>query len=597
MEKESLKVVIVGHVDHGKSTILGRLLADTGSLPEGKLAQVQESCRRNARPFEYAFLLDALKNEQSQGITIDTARCFFKTAKRRYIMMDAPGHIEFLKNMVTGAATADAALLVIDAHEGIQENSKRHGYLLAMLGVPQVAVVINKFDLSGYDRFVYEQIVKEYSAFLQRLGVKASCYIPASGRHGENIVELSRNTPWYSGPTVLSQLETFTKRGSSEKKPFRMPVQDIYKFTAQGDERRIVAGTIAGGSIAVGDSVVFLPSGKESVVKTFEGFPASPESRVSAPCPLGVTLSTQIYVRPGEIMCRKDEASFPQVADRLHVNLFWLGRAPMVKRKRYKLKIGQARIPVELVELRSVIDATELGTPQNKEQLDRHDIAECVLETTRPIAFDLLKDCEASGRFVLVDEFQIAGGGVILGAVSEGRSALQERIRKREVSWEGGLVSAPERVLRNRHRGKFVLLTGVDLPRIRELARQFERKLFTLHLNAYYLAPASLSQPEQLTNELFEREEQLAHLGSTARILTDAGLIVVTPLSGLDEHEIAKLRLLNTPYELLTVSLDEELLSGGAADLLLSPKWDIEEMLAAMMAILNRQNVIPDYCI
>ncbi|MCX6984006.1 MAG: GTP-binding protein, partial [Lentisphaerae bacterium] len=252
MEMQNLlKIVIVGHVDHGKSTIIGRLLADTGSLPNGKLEQVLENCRRNSKPFEYAFLLDALKNEQRQGITIDMARCFFKTERRNYMIIDAPGHIEFLKNMVTGAARADAALLVIDAHEGIQENSKRHGYILSMLGIRQVAVIINKFDLADYKREVYENIVNEYSDFLRNLGVVATSFIPASGRFGDNIVKDSKNIPWFKGPSILEQLETFALKPDNANKAFRMPVQDIYKFTGQDDERRIVAGSIETGKIKV----------------------------------------------------------------------------------------------------------------------------------------------------------------------------------------------------------------------------------------------------------------------------------------------------------------------------------------------------------
>ena len=165
MQREDMNIVIVGHVDHGKSTIIGRLLADTGSLPEGKLEDVKEMCRRNSKPFEYAFLLDALKDEQAQGITIDSARCFFNTEKRNYIIIDAPGHIEFLKNMVTGAARAEAALLVIDAKEGVRENSKRHGYLLSMLGIKQITVLVNKMDLAGYSQDRFEEIEKSIESF------------------------------------------------------------------------------------------------------------------------------------------------------------------------------------------------------------------------------------------------------------------------------------------------------------------------------------------------------------------------------------------------------------------------------------------------
>lgn len=210
--REQMNIVIVGHVDHGKSTVIGRLLADTGSLPEGKLESVKEFCRKNARPFEYAFLLDALKDEQAQGITIDTARCFFKTNKRDYIIIDAPGHVEFLKNMVTGASRAEAALLVIDAKEGIKENSKRHGHIVSMLGIKQVVVLVNKMDLVGFDREVYEAIVSEFGEFLQKVNIRPINYIPISAFNGDNIAQRSRNTLWYDGPTVLEQLDGFVNK-------------------------------------------------------------------------------------------------------------------------------------------------------------------------------------------------------------------------------------------------------------------------------------------------------------------------------------------------------------------------------------------------
>ncbi|MCF7929080.1 MAG: 50S ribosome-binding GTPase, partial [Spirochaetales bacterium] len=203
---ETMNIVVTGHVDHGKSTIIGRMLADTGSLPDGKLEQVKRNCERNSKPFEYAFLLDALKDEQSQGITIDSARVFFKTPKRHYIIIDAPGHIEFLKNMVTGAARAEAALVVIDAAEGIQENSRRHGYLLSMLGIQQITVLVNKMDLVDYDQNVYNKIVSDYRDFLSELDVGNPTFLPVSGRMGENITRPSDKMPWYEGAGVLQVL-------------------------------------------------------------------------------------------------------------------------------------------------------------------------------------------------------------------------------------------------------------------------------------------------------------------------------------------------------------------------------------------------------
>jgi bifunctional enzyme CysN/CysC len=322
--REHMNVVVVGHVDHGKSTVIGRLLADTGSLPKGKLERVKETCRRNARPFEYAFLLDALKDEQAQGITIDAARCFFKTAKRDYIIIDAPGHVEFLKNMVSGATRAEAALLVIDAKEGIMENSKR------------------QMDLVGYDQAVFEKIKKEYSAFLSGLSVRPDDFIPVSAIGGDNIAAISSAMPWYRGASVLGRIDAFINKSDESQKPFRMPVQDIYKFTEGGDDRRIFAGTVEAGSVSVGDEVVFYPSGKKTTVQTIEGFNKPPQSTVSHGRATGFTLADELYIRRGEIMCKACEPP-PFVQTRFTANVFWMGVRPLGTDKKYILKIGAAR--------------------------------------------------------------------------------------------------------------------------------------------------------------------------------------------------------------------------------------------------------------
>ncbi|WP_372713813.1 sulfate adenylyltransferase subunit 1, partial [Ilyobacter sp.] len=407
--KEDMNIVIVGHVDHGKSTIIGRLLADTGSLPNGKLEEVKERCRRNSKPFEYAFLLDALKDEQAQGITIDSARCFFQTENREYIIIDAPGHIEFLKNMVTGASRAESALLVIDANEGIQENSKRHGYLLSMLGINQISVLVNKMDLVNYDKNVFDKIVKEYTGFLREINVEPDSFIPISGMVGDNITTKSENTPWYNGNTVINILDNFQIAETSDDKPFRMPVQDVYKFTKDGDNRRIVAGTIETGKLSVGDEVVFYPSGKRSTVKSIEAFNRKTQNYVTAGYSTGFTLKEQIYITRGE-MAAKVGFSNPKVATRIRVNLFWLGRSPMIKGKSYFLKIGNAKVKVEIEKIKRVIDASTL-TNVNKEQIDRNDVAECILKTQNPIAFDENKHIQNTSRFVIVDDYDISGGG------------------------------------------------------------------------------------------------------------------------------------------------------------------------------------------
>jgi bifunctional enzyme CysN/CysC len=267
--KEQMNIVIVGHVDHGKSTVVGRLFADTGTLPEGKLEAVRKECERTGKPFEYAFLLDALSDEQDQGITIDTARSFFKTKKRDYIIIDAPGHIEFLKNMISGAARAEAAVLVIDAKEGVRENSRRHGYILSMLGIKQIIICVNKMDLVNYDEAHFKKIEKEYREFLSTIGsVSPKAFIPISAVNGENLTAKSAKMTWFKGTTLLEALDTFEKEPPKNNRPFRFPVQAVYKFVSEGDDRRIFAGRIEAGTVNVGDKVIFLPSNKTSTIKS-----------------------------------------------------------------------------------------------------------------------------------------------------------------------------------------------------------------------------------------------------------------------------------------------------------------------------------------
>ena len=353
--KEDMNIVIVGHVDHGKSTLMGRLLADTGSLPEGKLEQVKETCRRNSKPFEYAFLLDALKDEQSQGITIDTARCFFKTEKRDYIILDAPGHIEFLKNMITGASRAEAALLMIDAKEGVQENSRRHAYMLSMLGIRQIAVVINKMDLVDYDEGVFERVKAEYLEFLKQINVTPKVVVPASSFMGENIIQQSDKMPWYDGMCILEVLDHFESEQAHEDQPFRMPVQDVYKFTRNGDDRRIVAGTIETGTIRAGQEVVFYPSGKKSHVKNIEVFNAPPIEVGRPGMAIGFTMEEQIYITRGELMSIASEPA-PKTASRLTANIFWLGKKNLAPGKAYYLKTGAEKVRMEIEKVNGVLD-------------------------------------------------------------------------------------------------------------------------------------------------------------------------------------------------------------------------------------------------
>lgn len=592
--REQMNIVIVGHVDHGKSTVIGRLLADTGSLPQGKLAQVQAMCERNARPFEYAFLLDALKDEQAQGITIDAARCFFKSAARDYIIIDAPGHIEFLKNMVTGAARAEAAVLVIDAREGVRENSRRHGYLLSMLGIRQIAVLVNKMDLVDFDMSVFERIRQEYSRFLEEIDLHPLGFVPISAREGVN---LTSRADWYQGWTVLEMLDSFSKQAGKEEQPFRFAVQDVYKFTEEGDDRRILAGTIETGSVTVGDSVVFLPSGKQSRVKSIESFNRPPATTATAGQAVGFSLTEELYVRPGEIMCRIGQRS-AMVTSKLRVNIFWLGKAPMIPGKKYKLKLATARTPVYLTEIRRVLDAADLKTEKGKNELERHDVGECILETMKPLACDLSTQIEGTGRFVIVDNYEIAGGGIVLDSVSSEPSLLKEHIAEREAAWERGSVLLHHRETRNGHKSKFVLLTGLSSDYVRAVGKTLEKRLFEAGFSAYYLGISSMDKGigSDVADAFDRREETVRRLGELARIMTDSGAILIAAFPNADRHELKMLRALVLPQEILVVRLGLAAQGDEGEDLQVTATEPNEASRETELA-LRKEEILPEFAI
>ncbi len=535
-----MNIVIVGHVDHGKSTVIGRLLADTGSLPQGKLEQIKEMCRRNSKPFEYAFLLDALKDERAQGITIDIARCFFRTEKREYIILDAPGHIEFLKNMITGASRAEAALLVIDAHEGVRENSRRHGYILSMLGIKQVSVLVNKLDIMGYSEEVFNNIVKEYSEFLAAAGVTPTSFIPVSAAMGDNIAVRSDKMPWYDGMTVLEQLDAFKEELPPDDLPFRMPVQDVYKFTSSGDERRIIAGTVESGTLRAGDGIMFHPSGKKTTVATIEEFNRPKRTAVTSGYSTGITMTEQIYVKRGDLAVKTDEKP-PVTASRIEVSLFWLGKDALTEGKRYYLKTGSAKVPMRLEKTDYVLNASSLEKTA-KPKVEKNEVAKCTLTLERPISFDISSELSGTGRFVIVDGYEISGGGIITGVA--GDEKIRQNVLRRNFLWEKGGVSLTERMERFRQKPFVIMITGSKNSDRKTVARELEKLLFANGRSVYYLGIGNVLYGVDAdiktghSEDRDERDEHIRRLAETANILTDAGLIVILTASEIDEDDV-----------------------------------------------------------
>lgn len=554
---EQLKIVIVGHVDHGKSTFVGRLFHDTGSLPEGKYEQLQRIAERRGVPFEWANLMDALQSERDQNITIDTAQIWFHTRKRQYVIIDAPGHKEFLKNMITGAASAEAALLLIDAHEGIQEQTRRHGYLLNLLGIRQLAVLVNKMDLENYSRHRFEQIEHDFRAFLQGIGLQAEVFIPIAARHGDNLAVLSRAMPWWTGPTVVQALDAFRVEEPPDGQPVRFPIQDVYRF----DERRILAGRVESGSLKVGDRLLFSPGNKISTVKSIERWNAPARDVASAGESIGITLTEQIFVERGAVASL--ESTPPYELTRFKARLFWLGRVPFRKGRTYKLKLATQETECEIESIEKVIDASTLETISRREKeilVGRHEVAELFLRTRRPVAFDVHAEVRATGRFVIVDGVEVSGGGIIASDNYPRRTS--DALHKSEnIYWSQGKVTADQRARRNGHPGCVIWLTGLSGAGKSSIATELERELFNLGKHAYVLDGDNVRHGlcSDLGFSPEDRQENIRRVGQVARLMADAGLICITAFISPYRSDRALVRHMLKPGQFIEVHVSAPL--------------------------------------
>jgi len=524
-----LRVVFVGHVDHGKSTLIGRILNDTNSLPEGKLEQVQRACAAENMEFEFAFLLDALLEEQEQNITIDTTQIPFKTAKRNYMIIDAPGHKEFLKNMITGAANADAAVLVIAANEGVQEQSKRHAYLLSLLGVQQFCVVVNKMDLADYSEKRFREIESNYREFLKTLNLEPRVFIPASARFGENITSRSKKMAWHKGPTLADALDDMAPLAPPVELPLRFCVQDVYKF----DERRIIAGRIETGTLRVGDELVFSPANKTSIVQSIESWQPSsdnPAGRAKkemaiAGDSVGIMLREQIFVERGYVGSHSKNA--PIETNRFHADLFWIARQPARLTDLYSARLATQEVKCQIVSLDEVMDSSSLERGATKaEQLARNEVGRLTIQTRAPIVLDNHDRVPPLGRFVLVDDGMICGGGIIHGGVYTDRAA----VKSKNIFWSEGKINAHARAAQHGHRGAVIWLTGLSGSGKSTIAQALERELFARAMHPYILDGDNIRHGlnSNLGFSPDDRVENIRRVSEVAKLMADAGNVVIT---------------------------------------------------------------------
>jgi bifunctional enzyme CysN/CysC len=518
-----LRLVIVGHVDHGKSTLIGRMLHDTGSLPDGKVEAVKAMSERRGMPMEWAFVLDALQAERDQGITIDTTQIFFKTQRRPYVIIDAPGHKEFLKNMVSGAASADAAILVVDAKEGVREQTRRHGYILHLLGLEKVIVCVNKMDLVDHDEARFHELEKEVTDYLSGMGIVPAHVLPVSARHGDGLAQLSDNMPWFKGSSLIDALDATDPKPMPVELPLRFPIQDVYKF----DERRILAGRIESGKISIGDTLLISPSNARAKVQTIESWSTpSPLVTASAGQSIGITLNDQIFVERGHVVSHVQDA--PIETNVFRARIFWLGRAPLEVGRRYKLKLATMEHAVEVQAIEKVINVEDL-TDKPAERIERNEVGEVVFRARAVLALDEFKVNPRLGRFVLIDGYDMAGGGLVSMDGFPDQRKSQAPTSKNIVAVETR-VDTDARWKANNHKSGILWLTGLSGSGKSTLALELEQQLFRRGWQAYVLDGDNIrfGLSSDLGFSPDDRAENIRRVGEVAALFARAGVLVIT---------------------------------------------------------------------
>lgn len=517
IRERAFPIVIVGHIDHGKSTLIGRMLHDTDSLPTGKVEELQASCDRRNAPFEWSFVLDALQLERDQAITVDSTQIWFHTETRRYVIIDAPGHREFLRNMVTGAASANAGVIVIDAEQGVSEQTRRHAYLLHLIGIPQVVVAINKMDLVDYSEERFQAVETEMKAYLKEIGLEAQVMIPVAAMHGDNLGRRSTNMPWYSGPTVIDALDAFPRAVAPTERPFRMPVQDVYRQ----DGRRLIVGRVESGQLDLGSKVTVWPTGRSADVISIEQWAAAEDAKtIQAGESVALTLNDELFIERGHILTLPTAG--PRSSNALSVRLFWLSRDPLRQGESLTLKLATAEYDVTIDSIDTVIDVSDLSRHRGSE-VPQNGVAEVTLRSRSTITYDLFHDVPALGRAVLLDGYDVVGGCII-----EGGQDIETASRNLTAVPQS--VKAEERQAINGYPGAVLWMSGLSGAGKSTLAMALQRELFNRNIQVYTLdgdnVRNGLNRDLGFSEE--ERAENIRRVAEVAKLFADAGTIVIS---------------------------------------------------------------------
>ncbi len=535
IDSEVPKVVVVGHVDHGKSSFIGRFLYDIGEIPDEKFAELKKASKTRSIDFEFAFLLDALQDERDQGITIDTTRIFFKTKKRKYVFIDAPGHKEFIKNMITGASSADIAILIVDVHEGIKQQTKKHAYLLKLLGVEKVIILFNKMDKIDYAEKKFLRVKFELEKFLSSINIKFNSSIPISSKFGDNLVKRSTKMPWFKGQVFVEVLDKYNISDNEISHFIRFPIQDIYKI---GD-KRVIVGRIENGKISNGTELIFLPSNEKVKVNSLEAWPKAKKIYGPGDC-IGITLNDQIFVDRGNLA--SDTESPPKLMNRFESNVFWISDKKISFDKKYFMKINTGEYEVNINKIKNVINTESLDRKKNTNVL-KNDICELVIHSSQFIPMDDYSFNKSTARFCLLDSEEIVAGGIInLKNYPDQRE--KKYISKNNITPESYSITEIDRSIKFNHRPGIIWLTGLSGAGKSTIAKNVEKRLFKRNFNVFNLdgdnLRIGLNKNLDFTPE--DRTENIRRTAEVARLFTQAGFLVLVSLISPYRSERKKAR-------------------------------------------------------
>ena len=534
-EDEVPNIVIVGHVDHGKSSFIGRLLYDVGEIKNDKLIELKKASKKRGVDFEFAYLLDALRDERDQGITIDTTRIFFKSNKRKYVFIDAPGHKEFIRNMISGASSADIAILIVDVSEGVKQQTKKHTYLLKLLGIEEIIIVFNKMDKINYDEKKFLEIKSELNLFLSNIEVECHSSIPISSKFGDNLIKKCNKMLWYKGKPFIKILDEFQTKKNLLSNHIRFPVQDIYKV---GD-KRVIVGKIESGRISQGTELLFLPSNEKARVKTLEIWPNADKEYFKGDS-IGFTLDEPIFVDKGNLA--SDLKTPPKLMNRFEANVFWLSEEKINFKKKYTMKINTGVYEVFINKVKNVLNTDNLELKTNT-TVSKNDVCELVIHSSHLIPMDDYFFFKITARFCLLDDMQIVAGGII---------DLKNYPDQREKIFNLGNNVIPEnynineidRAIKFNHRPGIIWLTGLSGAGKSTIAKNVEKKLFDRNFNIFTLDGDNLriGLNKNLNFSPEDRTENIRRTSEVAKLFTQAGFIILVSLISPYRSERKKAR-------------------------------------------------------